>query len=673
MKQFASALFALALLALPVEAREIVSLNEGWGFAKKVIRPYGVFPNWFMPKTDEVVNLPHTWNATDFMNDEGYYRGVGSYVKDMEIPEAYRGKRLFLRFEGAGTVADVFINGNHVGEHRGAYNSFVFEITPHVVYGTKNNITVICDNSSRFDTAPTGGDFNLYGGLYRDVWMEVLEETCISPLYYGSNGLLVSQQMVSPTHVELSAEIHLSTSSNYTGCQLAFNVYDAEGNKVAQVVKPYVYQDKSVCRVGLDHPHLWNGVEDPYLYKVEAVLTREGKELDRVEDHIGIRTFHVDADKGFFLNGKHLKLRGVSRHQDHAVKASALTREDHLKDFSFFEEMGVNSLRLAHYPQAKFMFQESDRRGYVVWEEIPFVGSYIESETFDEHLKTQLKEMIIQNYNHPSICFWGLFNEIHGERFTPIVAELNHLAHQLDPYRLTTSATDQEGTYNFVCDVMAWNKYFGWYQGVVTDFGPFFDEWHKAHPDNKICISEYGSGAAFSIHVGQYVDIESENRKNSRGHFHPMEKQTYSHRLHLEMITERDYLWGSYVWNMFDFASALRREGDTNNLNDKGLVSQDRTRRKDAFYLYKANWNKKVPTVHLCSKEYTDRKEDVTDIFVFTTAPSAKLYLNGKLVGQRKTDAYATCEWKGVKLQPGVNKVEVRTNQGNDAAEWIVK
>lgn len=660
-------LFALALLAissLSVQARDVISLNEGWGFAKRVVRAYGVFPNIMMPKTDQTVNLPHTWNAEDFMNDNGYYRGVGSYVKELEIPESYNGKRLFLRFEGAGTVATVFVNNSNVGMHKGAYNSFVFEITDRVVTG-KNTVTVICDNSHRFDVAPQGGDFNLYGGLYRDVWLEVLDETCISPLYFGSNGLLVSQKVVNPGRAELTAEVHLSTRSNYTGCQLEFNVYDADGQQVGHVVKPNVYQDKELCNVGINNPRLWNGVKDPYMYKVEAILTRNGKELDRVEDHIGIRTFYVDENKGFFLNGEHLKLRGVSRHQDHAVKAAALTKEEHLKDFAFFKEMGVNSLRLAHYPQAHFMFEESDRQGYVLWEEIPFVGAYVENKEFDEHLKTQLKEMIIQNYNHPSICFWGLFNEIHGENFTPIAAELNNLAHELDPYRLTASATDQEGTYNYIGDTMSWNKYFGWYQGMVGDFGPFFDEWHKAHPFQKIGVSEYGAGAAFSVHTNKYDDQVF--AKNSRGHYHPMEMQTFSHRMHLKMITERDYLWGSYVWNMFDFASAMRREGDTNNLNDKGLVSQDRTKRKDAFYLYKANWNKNEKTVHLCSKGYIDRKEDITDVIVFTTAPSAKLYVNGKLVGSQKTDAYATVEWKDVKLNIGENTILVKTPHGDDS------
>ena len=290
---------------------------------------------------------------------------------------------------------------------------------------------------------------------------------------------------------------------------------------------------------------------------------------------------------------------------------------------------------------------------------------------FDDHLKFQLTEMIVQNYNHPSIFCWGLWNEINGD-FNAIAGQLNDLAHQLDPVRLTTLATCNEGTFNFTADLVGWNKYFGWYEGAVSGFAPFFDNWHKTYPDAKICVSEYGAGAAFSIHASQ-VDDTPTKPQDSRGHYHPMEKQTFSHRLHLQMITERDYLWGSYVWNMFDFASAMRREGDTNNLNDKGLVSQDRQRRKDAFYLYKANWNKKEATVHLCSKEYTQRKEDVTDIIAFTTAPQVKLFLNGKQIGTQKTDAYATVEFKNVKLQKGENKVEIRTPQGNDNAVWFVE
>lgn len=665
---------ATAFMSVGLMAKDVISLNEGWHYRKGTAR-------WFIPMTGRgqqapqtpTITLPHTFNQEDFMSDEGYYRGEGTYTRELEIPESYRGKRIFLRFEGAGSRAMVSVNGRGVGVHKGAYNSFVFEITDFVQYGAKNNIMVVCDNSKAYDIAPQGGDFNLYGGLYRDVWLEVSEETCIDPLFYGSKGFFVTQRFVNDDVAQFRAEVLLSTKSNYAGCDVVFKVADADGKTVFEKTIPYINNDKASVNIDIRDPHLWNGMEDPYLYTASATLRRDGKELDKVEDKIGVRTFYVDPDKGFFLNGKHLKLRGVSRHQDWAGIASALKKENHLKDLDIIQEMGVNSLRLAHYPQAHFMFEEADRRGFVVWEEIPFVGGYSDCDDFDENLKLQLRELIYQNYNHPSICFWGLFNEIVGS-FDKVLAELNDIAHEIDPTRVTTAATYQQGSFNFITDLIAWNKYFGWYQDKSAGFAKFFDDWHKEHPEARIAISEYGAGAAFSQHVGVYNDTDDDVRQTSRGRWHPMEKQTFIHMDHLKMITERDYIWGSYAWNMFDFASAMRREGDTNNLNDKGLVSQDRTRRKDAFYLYKANWNKSEPTVHLCSKDYVQRKEDVTDIILFTTAPSARLFINGKPYGKAvKTDAYATVQWKGVKLAKGANHIEVRTEQGNETADWTVE
>ena len=663
--------FVVLIVVPNSNARDVISINKNWNFNVGVQLPRGL--GWGSGRSSsDTVNLPHTWNSNDFMSEDGYYRGYGSYSKVLEIPKEYEGKRLFLKFEGAGTVANVFVNSNHIGEHLGAYNAFTYEITDVVNYGEKNNIGVICDNSQRFDIAPQGGDFNMYGGLYRDAWLIVTEDdACISPLYYGSTGVLIHQLYASEKRAELRAEIHLSTKSDYENCAIEFTVLDAADNIISSQVDSILENDGAVINVDIDNPHLWNGIKDPYLYKTVTVLTRNGNEIDRVEENIGVRYFYVDADKGFFLNGEQLKLRGVCRHQDWAGVASALTKENHLTDYSFFDEIGANSLRLAHYPQAHFMFEEADRRGYIVWEEIPFVGGYINSKAFEDNLKLQLKELIIQNYNHPSICFWGLFNEIRGD-FNAITAELNELAHHMDPSRLTVAASYQEGTFNYITDAIAMNKYFGWYYDKVEDFGTYFDTWHAEHPNAKIGLSEYGAGGSITQHLSQFVP-EDNPRPSSRGPWHPEEKQTAIHISHIKMIAERDFIWGSFVWNMFDFGSNFRREGNTPHINDKGLVSFDRKQRKDAFYLYKANWNKNEKTTHLCSKDFTNRKEDVTDIVVFATAPSAKLFINGKQIGKMDTDDYATVIWKDVKLNPGKNLVEIKTADGNDSAEWTVE
>lgn len=673
--KYQKSITAFALVALTtftnIQAREVTSLNAEWEYSKGVMIPWGVYPNVFVQKGDTIVNLPYSFNAKDMMDDDGYYRGEGSYTKRMLIPEEWRGKRIFIKFEGAAQVADVQVNFVDIARHKGAYNAFAVELTDHLTYGKENYITVTCNNAHDFSVATQSGDFNVPGGLYRDVWLEVTEDICISPLYYGSEGVLLHQKRVSEELAELQAEVHLlSKNGGYKDCEVEFSLLDAQGNTVITKRTSNIYNDLATINLSVEHPHLWNGQQDPYLYTMETKLYRAGKEIDRVEEKTGFKYFTVDADKGFFLNGKHLKLRGVCRHQDRPEIASALLREHHLEDLDMIEDMGANAMRLAHYPQAHFMFEEADRRGLLVWEEIPFISFY-SGHVLDENLRLQLREMIIQNYNHPSIFCWGIFNEVPGDHMA-ISTELNSIAHQLDPSRMTTAATCWEGDFNYITDLMGWNKYFGWYDGTVDDFGPFFDRWHAEHPDVKIGLSEYGAGAAFSQHISQFNE-EEDKRAGARSRWHPMEKQTNYHRAHIRMIAERDYLWGSFVWNMFDFSSAMRREGDTNNLNDKGLVSFDRKRKKDAFYLFRANWNKQATTVHLCSKEYIQRKESVTDIIAFTTAPSVKLYLNGKLVGTQKTDEFKTVEWKDVQLQKGVNKVEIRTVQGNDAAEWIVE
>ena len=662
-------LFLSALLCgLSLSARETQPLNDGWTFTRGFIRPGVVAGKALGHGTaGEPVTLPHTWNAADFMTETDYYRGYGHYTRTLTVPEQRDGKRYFLRFEGAGITTTLQVNSTYVGEHKGAYTAFVFEITDYLQSG-ENTLTVICSNAPGFEVAPIGGDFNQYGGLYRPVWLETTEDACISPLWYGSSGVLVSQRQVSRERAELQAEIHLSAAK---GCEVRFEVQDAGGRTVAQAapLSP-VCDDTVFLRTAIDHPHLWDARTDPYLYSAVTILLRDGKELDRVSVPLGIRSFHVDPQRGFFLNGNHLKLRGVSRHQDWAAIATALLDEHHLADYELMDEMGVNALRLAHYPQSRTVLDEADRRGYVIWEEIPFVGTWVPNPAFDANLEQQLREMIAQHFNHPSICFWGLYNEIQAGT-DAIVSRLNTVAHQLDPGRLTTCAVYIDSSNELIPDVMAFNKYFGWYYGKIDDLGPFYDDWHAAHPEVCLGLSEYGAGAGFQ-HVGQF-DENAFTVMDSMGRNHPMERQTAIHRAQWPMIAERDWIWGSFVWNMFDFGASGRFEGDAPNQNDKGLVSHDRQRRKDAFYYYKANWNKAAKTVHLCSADYTQRKESVTDVIVFTTAPEARLYLNGKLVSRQKTDAYATTEWRDVQLQPGPNTVLVRTPQGNVSAVWTVQ
>jgi len=668
---------------ISANSREVKSFNDGWSFKFYNTRTLSAGSSLTEGQGGKPVTIPHTWNAEDYLAGNGQFkRNLGIYTKSFDVPADYKGKRLFLKFEGAMTVANVFVNGSFAGEHLGGYNAFTFEVTDLVKYGTENQVLVGVDNSPRYDVAPLGGDFNLYGGLYRDVWLIVTDDVCISPLKYGSSGVFISQSNVSHESADLSVDVLMSSTTDYSGIEVEFKVFDGDKNLVASASTGQVNNDKAVLKLTIASPHLWNGRSDPYLYTTVTSVKRGDKEIDSYEEPIGLRYYSIDPDKGLFLNGEHLKLRGVSRHQDFEGVASAMTQEMHMKDFDLFEEMGVNALRLAHYPQAHFMFYEADRRGFVVWEEIPFVGGYINSEAFNTNLKYQLTEMILQNYNHPSIFFWGLYNEISGD-FNDILASLNDLAHCLDPGRMTTVAAYQDGSFNHITDVISWNKYYGWYYGKYDSFSEFFDDWHKKYPDARIGVSEYGAGASTSHHADpSVVDTlpfsfySNDNKhKNPMGRWHPEEWQTQLHMAHLKMISERDYLWGSYIWNMFDFGSFVRNEGDRPGINDKGLVTHDRQTKKDAFYLYKANWNKNEPVLHLCSKRYTEpRASAAADIIVFTNQPDVQLYINGIKTGKKvKPDEYATVEWKGIQLQKGDNNIDVRSGKMTDSCVWKVQ
>lgn len=657
-------------VAEPAGAKEVINLNQGWGFKQAALIPWGVYPNIRIQKCDTTVNLPDTWNEKDFMDDNGYFRGEGSYQKIINIPASDRGKRIFIRFEGVGQKATVFCNYNKVGEHTGSFTGFTVELTDHVKFGADNDIIVICDNSHQLDVAPISGDFNIYGGIYRDVWLEKSDEgACISPLYYGSQGVLVRQKSVSADRADLQAEVHLSTTTDYKDCTVRLTVKDAAGRVVADQTNANIFNDKCIMALAVERPHLWQGTADPYLYTVETTLMRNGKEIDRVVEKTGFRSFRIDADKGFFLNGKHVKLHGVSRHQEWAGVATALTKENHDTDLNLMQDMGVNAIRLAHYPQAPYMLDEADRRGWLVWEEIPFVSNYIPSADFDNHLRETLKEMIVQNYNHPAVFTWGIFNEVSGGQ-EKIAGELNDIVHEFDPSRVSTSATCFDGDFNFITDVLGWNKYYGWYTGKDTDLGPFLDKWHSMYPNSKVAVSEYGAGAGLHQHIAKAKTGGGYRDAISR--FHPMENQTAVHHNALKDIQSRDFVWGSFVWNMFDFGSSLRREGEVNNLNDKGLVSHDRKTKKDAYFFYRANWNTTSPTTHLCSKGYTDRKEQLTDIVGFVSDKTATLYINGKKVGTQKADEVHTVIWKDVRLNAGSNTVELRSAHGSDKATWNV-
>ena len=663
-------LFQLAVTtAKPVfkalNGRETIPFNANWQF-------YFAY-NFEQGIKKETVNLPHTWNANEVLEGVAEYkRSSAIYENKLNVPEEWSAKRLFLYFEGANSVATVFVNNKAVAEHKGGYTGFAVEITDYVKPGN-NSIAVQVSNAYRLDVIPLHGDFNIYGGLHRPVSLIVTEKNCINPLDYGSSGVYLTQKAVSEksADLEILTKLSLSDAKNLS---LKTTLFDQSGKEIRSITHPVnvggtadaVAEFKTQMRI--QSPHLWNGKADPYLYRVAVDLVQDGKVIDHISQPLGFRYYSVDPDKGFFLNGKYLDLYGAGRHEDWSGKGSALTDADHDQDMKLMKELGATAARLTHYPHSKHFYDLCDQNGIVLWSEIPFVGpggytgtGYVKDPQLEENTKKMLKELIRQNYNHPSVCFWGLFNELklNYDDPQPFIKELNKLAKTEDPGRLTTLASNL-GAANFIdlTDLMGWNQYFGWYGGSFDQVAKWADQTHKALPGKPISISEYGAGASPFKHTEDLIAPEA------KGRFHPEEWQTAFHEKHWEELKKRPYIWGKFIWVLADFGSAIRTEGDNNGINDKGLVTYDRKTKKDAFYFYKANWNPE-PMVYITSRRNTTRTKAVTPVKIFSNLPDAELWINGKSMGKKKKDAMNTMIWENVKLNKGKNEVLVKGKSAN--------
>lgn len=620
-------LFAAAFSMQMLAQREDKLINQDWSFR---------FSHQVNANAARRVDLPHTWNAQDALGGKyDYKRGIGNYTKKIFIRPEWQSKRLFLRFEGANCVSNVFVNGKHIGEHRGGYGAFVFEITDKVEYGKENTLLVRVNNGEQLDVMPLVGDFNFYGGIYRDVHLLLTDNLCISPLDYASSGVYLIQQQITDKQAAICARINLS---NGTGelrkAVLRLQVNDGKKTvyETEKEVSMIPHTDVQVENIEfiLKNPRLWNGTQDPFMYQTVVTLIKDGKELDKVEQPLGVRYYITDPDKGFFLNGKHLPLHGVCRHQERAEVGNALYPVHHEEDTRIMLDMGVNAVRLAHYPQATYMYDLMDKYGIVTWAEIPFVGpggyadkGFVDQPSFRENGKEQLKEMIRQHYNHPSICFWGLFNELKEQGDNPVeyIKELNAMAHREDPTRPTTSASNQDGALNFITDHIAWNRYDGWYGATPATLATWLDATHKNHPEIKIAISEYGAGASI------YHQQDSLVQTVPGSWWHPENWQTEYHIQNWKIINERPYVWASFVWNMFDFGAAHRMEGDRSGINDKGLVTHDRKIKKDAYYFYRANWNPE-PMIYIAGRRNVNRVKPLVDVQVFSNVEEVILIVN---------------------------------------------
>ncbi len=666
--------------------RNVILLDKGWGY-----KPISSTKK-DTPLT--AVTLPHTWNANYIEGTTLYNREMMVYQRNLEVTPDMKDKRLFLYFEGVNSAADVFVNRKTAGRHLGGYTAFCLEITDYVNSGS-NELEVWVSNAYRTDILPISGDFNIYGGIHRPCHLIITEKNCISPLFHASPGVFIHQNNISKQSADITVESVFSLKGNKTGLTLKTSILDANGkvveSKETAVTGEFLKQPFNIAK-----PMLWNGKKNPYMYTVVAELYDNGKPVDKVQQKTGFRFFHADPDKGFFLNGEYLNLYGFNRHEDVEGKGSALVREDYDLDMKMINEIGATAMRLAHYPHAETMYDLCDENGIVVWTEIPFVGpggyaytGYVRN--VEDNARQTLKELVYQKFNHPSICFWGVFNEIlvnDGTKFKeydnpiPFTKELNALYKELDATRLTAFATCADQTkYADCADLIAWNKYFGWYSDAAVGAGKFFDNAKKDSNNKPVGVSEYGAGA--SIHHHQWP-LDKNNMSGSSNivdgnfpaSFHPEEAQSYCHEGNWSAFVERPYLWGKFIWVFADYQSSIRQEGDRNGVNDKGLITYDRKTKKDAFYFYKANWNPE-PMLYICSRRFTERTNPQTQIKVYGNLKEATLYINGKKIGTAKKDNLNRIVWDDVILFPGENEIVVKGKSGKQVLEdtcvWSVK
>lgn len=654
--------------------RTFILLDKGWGY-----RPVS---DTGLKSSMKQVTVPHTWNANYIPGTRSYNREMMVYRRDLEITPDMKDKRLFLYFEGVNSSATVLVNNKSVGSHKGGYTAFCMEVTDYAKQGI-NKLEVWVTNAYNPEILPISGDFNIYGGIHRPCHLLVTEQDCISPLFYASPGVFIHQDKVSEKQAQITVETMLSLRGKKQGLKVRTTIEDAKGNIISQNIEQNVTTENVKQPFVIEHPVLWNAKQNPHLYKVIVELLDNGKVIDRVEQRTGLRYFSVDADKGFFLNGKYLDLYGFCLHEEVEGKGSALSAEDHERDMELVKESGATSLRLVHYPHSESIYHLSDENGIVLWTEIPMVGpggydfcGFINTDGLKEHARQVLKELVYQKYNHPSICFWGIFNEIRTnyDNAEPFARELHELYKEIDPSRLTTLAScDDPKFYQNCSDLMAWNKYIGWYgsRNAPETAGNFFDKAKAASDGKPVAISEYGGGANVEHHFSM-----KENDVKPSGQFHPEEGQTYIHEGNWSAFAQRPYMWAKYIWVFADFQSSIRNEGGKPGINDKGLVTYDRKIKKDAFYFYKANWSTE-PMIYITSRRFTERPEANVQVKVYSNLRENTLYVNGKKIGKQKSDSLHRVVWQNVTLSKGENRIRVegKSKAGviEDTCVWYLK
>ena len=692
-------------------ARITEDFNAGWKFLKLTKKDgLSELPIENVDFDDsgwESVTLPHTWNDKDGCDgrsgiDEGgehYYRGLGGYRKTFYFSKKdFEDREIFLAFAGANTVTELFVNGVSAGVHEGGYSAFRFDVTDLVKLDADNTIAVKVNNAPTAYIAPITdqGDFTKMGGLYRDVKMIAVPKIHIDLMDYGSSGIYVTPKNITAENADIDLLVKIANDSARDE-EIAVNVeiMDGDGNTAATGGTTCSIlagkNGEAKLHIKLPHPVLWNGTENPYLYHAKIMLLQEGKMVDEYTQTFGIRTYRIDSDKGFFLNGKHVDLHGVNYHQDSFENGWAMTNAQRERDYNMMRALGCNTVRMAHYQHDGYEYDLCDKLGIAVWTEIGVINKMSADETeelkiaggFAENAKQQLTELIRQNYNHPSIIVWGTSNELYqmSDEIYGIYTELNALANAEDATRLITFADDQFwGRFlELPANVVGYNKYFGWYKeaGPAEKYGEWLDSYHGAKESRPICVSEYGGGAAISQHKD---NIDWETEIDPWGERHYENYQSAIHEKIWAQFAQRQYLWAKYVWCMFDFASDGRQEGDTKGQNDKGLVTRKREP-KDSFYFYKSVWNDE-PMLHITEKRFQRRPSKVPQVKVYSNAEKVELFVNGESAGivERKSLApfYDTVfTWENIVINTGENN-EIKAaayfadgKKQEDTAFWI--
>lgn len=662
-----------------LHARETISFNQGWLFKKGPFssEPAKVVSQW-NSKWEEV-EIPHTWNAKDMqVKVNSFYEGTGYYKKNYHADKSLQGKRVFLRFEGVGTCTEVYVNGKLVGTHKGAYSAFATEIGTALKYGEDNEILVKTDNTARPDVIPVNHSlFGVYGGMYRPVWLIVTEQSSITVMDCASPGVYITQKNVSHQSADITVKVKLDNGSlKPESLVLQNTIYTQEGKKVAsddQAIELTPQGTQSYYTTfKLKKPHLWQGRKDPYLYKVVSRLLADGKVIDEVTQPLGVRKYEIIAGKGFYLNGEKYPMYGVTRHQDWWGLGSALKNEQHDFDLATIMDVGATTVRFAHYQQSDYLYSRCDSLGLIIWAEIPFVNRVTGYEA--ENAQTQLRELIRQSFNHPSIYVWGLHNEVYQphEYTASLTQALHDLAKTEDPDRYTVSVNGYghaEHPVNQNADIQGMNRYFGWYEKKIQDIKPWIENMEKEYPWQKLMLTEYGADANIE-HQTEYLG----DALNWTKPFYPETFQTKTHEYQWSVIAEHPSIIASYLWNTFDFAVPMWGRGGVPARNLKGLVTFDRKIKKDSYFWYKANWSKN-PVLYLTQRRNTEREKKVTSVTIYSNIGTPKVYLNGQeLNGIRKGYTDVHYVFDEVTLNNGKNTltaiVRYKGKEYKDEIEW---